>query len=405
MSLYAEDEQTNQRTEALDTDWLAEFVQVRHHIHQHPEMAFEEHQTAQLVAEKLKSWGYAVTTGLGGTGVVGQLKRGQSQKTLGLRADMDALPIAEDTGLPWSSTHAGVMHACGHDGHTAMLLAAAKYLAQEGQFDGTLNLIFQPAEEGAGGALRMMEDGLFEQFPCDAIFAMHNMPGYPQGQLVFRSGPTMASSDYVTITLQGRGGHGGLPHKADDPIVAASSLVMALQTIVSRNTDPLEPVVITVGALNAGYANNVIPDVATLEIGVRTLDPHVRVETQRRIKAMAQAHAESFCVQASVNWREGYAVLVNDAHATELAINVATKHFGADQINPNGPALTASEDFAFMLERVPGCYFFIGNGADGEPGACMVHNPAYDFNDQNIGVGAQYWIALTQHVLSPTPHN
>jgi hippurate hydrolase len=404
MSLFAVESQNKQPLHQLDAGWVDEFVQVRHHIHQHPEMAFEEHQTAQLVAEKLKSWGYAVTTGLGGTGVVGQLKKGQSSKTLGLRADMDALPIVEDTGLPWRSKHAGVMHACGHDGHTAMLLAAAKYLAQKGQFDGTLNLIFQPAEEGAGGALRMMEDGLFEQFPCNAIYAMHNMPGYPQGQLVFRSGPTMASSDYVTITLQGRGGHGGLPHKADDPIVAASSLVMALQTIVSRNTDPLQPIVITVGALNAGHANNVIPDMATLEIGVRTLDPNVRIETQRRIKAMTQAHSESFNVQASVNWREGYAVLVNDPHATELAATVATEHFGADQVNPNGPALTASEDFAFMLEKVPGCYFFIGNGADGEPGACMVHNPAYDFNDQNIEVGAKFWIALTQKFLSPT-HN
>lgn len=404
MSSQTAEPQKHKPSQGLEAGWVQEFVEVRHHIHQHPEMAFEEHQTADLVAKKLQSWGYTVTTGLGGTGVVGQIKRGSGHKRLGLRADMDALPIAENTGLPWSSTHAGVMHACGHDGHTAMLLAAAKYLSQHGEFDGTLNLIFQPAEEGAGGALRMMEDGLFEQFPCDAIFAMHNMPGYPQGQLVFRSGSTMASSDYVTVTLHGRGGHGGLPHKADDPIVAAASLVMALQTIVSRNTDPLQPVVITVGALNAGHANNVIPDSATLEIGVRTLDPQVREDTQRRIRSLVQAHAESFQVQANIHWREGYAVLVNDAKATELATQVAYENFDASQINPNGPALTASEDFAFMLERVPGCYFFIGNGADGEPGACMVHNPAYDFNDHNIGVGATYWIALAQKFLSPT-HN
>jgi hippurate hydrolase len=314
---------------------------------------------------------------------------------------MDALPIVEDTGLPWSSTHAGVMHACGHDGHTTMLLAAAKYLAQQGQFDGSLNLIFQPAEEGAGGALRMMEDGLFEKFPCDAIFAMHNMPGYPQGQLVFRSGPTMASSDYVTITLQGRGGHGGLPHKADDPIVAASSLVMALQTIVSRNTDPLQPVVVTVGALNAGHANNVIPDCATLEIGVRALDPKVRLATEMRIKALVHSHAESFNVKARIDWRSGYAVLVNYEAETRFATDVAIRHFGAERVNPNGSMLTGSEDFAFMLERVPGCYLLIGNGADGQPGACMVHNPAYDFNDHNIGIGAAYWVALTQDFLSP----
>ncbi|KJS67262.1 MAG: amidohydrolase [Comamonadaceae bacterium BICA1-1] len=388
---------------ALAPALVDEFIAVRHDIHRHPEMAFDEHRTAQLVAEQLRSWGYRVSTGLGGTGVVGQLVRGHSGKRLGLRADMDALPIVEETGLPWSSCHHGVMHACGHDGHTAMLLAAAKHLAQHGAFEGTLNLIFQPAEEGAGGALKMMEDGLFERFPCDAIFAMHNMPGYPQGQLVFRSGPTMASSDYVTVTVRGRGGHGGMPHRADDPLVAASSIVMALQTIVSRNTDPLQPVVITVGAFNAGHANNVIPDTAKLEIGVRALDPAVRRATEARIKALVHAQAESFNVQADIDWRPGYAVLVNSEAETCFALNVALRHFGSERVNPNGPMLTGSEDFAFMLERVPGCYLFIGNGADGEPGACMVHNPAYDFNDHNIGIGAAYWVALTQDYLSPAP--
>ncbi len=388
---------------ALAPALVDEFIAVRHDIHRHPEMAFDEHRTAQLVAEQLRSWGYRVATGLGGTGVVGQLVRGHSGKRLGLRADMDALPIVEETGLPWSSCHHGVMHACGHDGHTAMLLAAAKHLAQRGAFEGTLNLIFQPAEEGAGGALKMMEDGLFERFPCDAIFAMHNMPGYPQGQLVFRSGPTMASSDYVTVTVRGRGGHGGMPHRADDPLVAASSIVMALQTIVSRNTDPLQPVVITVGAFNAGHANNVIPDTAKLEIGVRALDPAVRRATEARIKALVHAQAESFNVQADIDWRPGYAVLVNSEAETRFALNVALRHFGSERVNPNGPMLTGSEDFAFMLERVPGCYLFIGNGADGEPGACMVHNPAYDFNDRNIGIGAAYWVALTQDYLSPAP--
>ena len=386
---------------ALDSALIEEFIEVRHDIHRHPEMAFDEHRTAALVAERLREWGYAVTTGLGGTGVVGQLVRGQGTKRIGLRADMDALPIVENSGLPWSSCHHGVMHACGHDGHTAMLLAAAKHLAEHGQFDGTLNLIFQPAEEGAGGALKMMEDGLFERFPCDAIFAMHNMPGYPQGQLVFRAGPTMASSDYVTVTLHGRGGHGGMPHRADDPLVAASSIVMALQTIVSRNTDPMQPVVITVGAFNAGHANNVIPDTAKLEIGIRALDPQVRQDTERRFKALVQAQAESFNVRAEIDWRRGYAVLVNSPHETQLALDVARRHFGDERVNPNGAMLTGSEDFAFMLERVPGCYLFIGNGADGEPGACMVHNPAYDFNDHNIAIGAAYWVALAQDLLTP----
>jgi hippurate hydrolase len=385
---------------ALDPSLIKEFISVRRDIHRHPEMAFDEHRTSRLVAEQLEAWGYTVTTGVGGTGVVGQMVRGKGSRRLGIRADMDALPIIESTGLAWSSCRHGVMHACGHDGHTAMLLAAAKHLAFSGTFDGTLNLIFQPAEESAGGALKMMEDGLFERFPCDAIFAMHNMPGYPQGQLVFRAGPTMASSDYATITIRGRGGHGGMPHRADDTVVAASSIVMALQTIVSRNTDPLQPVVITVGAFNAGHANNVIPDVARLEVGVRALDVDVRRATEERIKALVHAQAASFNASAEIDWRPGYAVLVNSAHETQLAIDVAKRHFDETKVDANGAMLTASEDFAFMLERVPGCYLFVGNGDGNKPGACMVHNPGYDFNDENISVGATYWVALVQELLS-----
>ena len=379
------------------------FTLLRRDIHQHPELAFSERRTAALVAAQLGAWGYAVSTGLGGTGVVGQLKRGTSGRSIGLRADMDALPIAEATGAAWASCHHGVMHACGHDGHTAMLLAAAQHLAQQGRFDGTLNLIFQPAEEGGGGALKMMEDGLFERFPCDAIFAMHNMPGYPQGQLVFRSGPTMASSDYVTVTLHGHGGHGAMPHKATDVVVAAASIVMALQTLVSRNVDPQAAAVVTVGAIHAGQANNVIPAEARLEISVRALDPQVRRDLEHRLHEVIRLQAQSFGVRAEIDWRPGYAVLVNDAEQTQRALQVAVKHFPAHQVNPQGAQLTGSEDFAFMLEKVPGSYLFIGNGADGEPGACMVHNPAYDFNDNNIGPGASYWIALVQELLSPAP--
>lgn len=382
---------------------VEQFIAVRRNIHRHPELAFSERRTAALVAAQLGAWGYEVTTGLGGTGVVGQLKRGTSGRSIGLRADMDALPIAEATGVAWASCTHGVMHACGHDGHTAMLLAAAQHLAQHGRFDGTLNLIFQPAEEGGGGALKMMEDGLFQRFPCDAIFAMHNMPGFPQGQLVFRSGPTMASSDYATVTLHGVGGHGAMPHKATDPLVAAASIVMALQTVVSRSVDPMQPAVVTVGALHAGEANNVIPATARLEISLRALDPQVRRDMERRIKALIELQAQSFGVRADIVWRPGYAVLVNDAPQTARALAVAQKHFPADRIHPQGPMLTGSEDFAFMLERVPGSYLFIGNGADGEPGACMVHNPAYDFNDDNIAPGAAYWIALVNELLSPTP--
>ena len=387
--------------ERLSDTALQAFIALRRDIHQHPELAFEEHRTSALVADKLRSWGYAVTTGLGGTGVVGQLVRGEGTARIGLRADMDALPITEATGAAWASQRPGLMHACGHDGHTAMLLAAAQLLAHSQAWSGTLNLIFQPAEEGGGGALKMMDDGLFERFPCDAIFAMHNMPGFPQGQLVFRSGPTLASSDYVTVTLHGHGGHGAMPHKATDVVVAAASTVMALQTLVSRHVDPLQPAVVTVGAIHAGDANNVIPASARLELSVRTLDPQVRVSLRERLHALIHAQAESFGVRAEIDWRPGYAVLVNDSVQTERALAVAVKHFPSSQINPQGPMLTGSEDFAFMLERVPGCYLFIGNGSDGEPGGCMVHNPAYDFNDHNIGTGASYWIALVHELLSP----
>jgi hippurate hydrolase len=383
------------------TERVGEFIQLRRDIHRHPELAFEEHRTSDLVAAKLQSWGYQVHRGLGGTGVVGTLKRGSSERKLGIRADMDALPIQEATGAEWASTRQGLMHACGHDGHTAMLLAAAQLLAHSPAWSGTLNLIFQPAEEGGGGALKMMDDGLFERFPCDAIFAMHNMPGFAQGQLVFRSGPTLASSDYVTVTLHGHGGHGAMPHKATDVVVAAASTVMALQTLVSRHVDPLQPAVVTVGAIHAGDANNVIPASARIELSVRTLDPQVRVSVRERLHALITAQAQSFGVRAEIDWRPGYAVLVNDPVQTERALAVAQKHFPSSQINPQGPMLTGSEDFAFMLERVPGCYLFIGNGSDGEPGGCMVHNPAYDFNDHNIGTGASYWIALVHELLSP----
>jgi hippurate hydrolase len=387
--------------ERLSDTALQAFIALRRDIHQHPELAFEEHRTSALVADKLRGWGYAVTTGLGGTGVVGQLVRGEGTARIGLRADMDALPITEATGAAWASQRPGLMHACGHDGHTAMLLAAAQLLAHSQAWSGTLNLIFQPAEEGGGGALKMMDDGLFERFPCDAIFAMHNMPGFAQGQLVFRSGPTLASSDYVTVTLHGHGGHGAMPHKATDVVVAAASTVMALQTLVSRHVDPLQPAVVTVGAIHAGDANNVIPASARLELSVRTLDPQVRVSLRERLHALIHAQAESFGVRADIDWRPGYAVLVNDTVQTERALAVAVNHFPSSQINPQGPMLTGSEDFAFMLERVPGCYLFIGNGSDGEPGGCMVHNPAYDFNDHNIGTGASYWIALVHELLSP----
>jgi hippurate hydrolase len=293
------------------------------------------------------------------------------------------------------------MHACGHDGHTATLLAAARHIAEQVEFNGALHLIFQPAEEGAAGAVRMMDDGLFERFPCDAIFALHNMPGTAAGHFVFRSGATMASSDNVIITLQGVGGHGAMPHTTADPLVAAASIVMALQTVVARNVDPLHTAVVTVGALQSGQANNVIPDQASMKLSVRALDPQVRALLKVRIHELVQQQAASFRVQAHIDWQDGYAVLVNDEACTTLASQLAVRLFGHTRVTPQGAPITASEDFAFMLQRVPGCYFFVGNGAAGTPGGCMVHNPGYDFNDDLIADGATFWSALVSEYLSP----
>ncbi len=377
-----------------------EFIGIRRDIHRHPELAFGEHRTAALVAEKLEAWGYAVERGLGGTGVVGRLVRGDGRRRLGIRADMDALPIDEATGLPYASCNHGVMHACGHDGHTAMLLAAAHHLATRGRFSGTLNLIFQPAEEGGGGALRMIEDGLFDKYPCEAVFAMHNMPGLAQGRFSLREGAAMASSDYATVVVEGVGGHGAMPQRAADPVVAAASIVMALQSVVARNVDPLQMGVVTVGAIHAGKANNVIPASATLEISVRSLDREVRALLERRVKAIVAAQAESFGCQARVDWRKGYAVLVNTPAETAFAREVALELVGADRVTLQGPPLTGSEDFAFMLEKVPGSYLLIGNGDGDSAGACMVHNPGYDFNDDNVALGAAYWVLLAERFLA-----
>ncbi len=382
---------------------IDEFVEIRHAIHRHPELAFQETRTAELVAGLLEDWGYAVERGLGDTGVVGTLRRGNGKRRLGLRADMDALPIHEASGRPYASAMPGVMHACGHDGHTAMLLAAAKRLARDVAFSGTLHLIFQPAEEGAGGALRMIRQGLFDRHPCDAIFAMHNMPGIAQGHLVLRDGPMMASSDTATIQIEGHGGHGAMPHRANDPVVAAASLVLALQTIVARNVDPLDSAVVTVGTLHSGTARNVIPTQATLELSVRALRAEVRGLLKRRIEELVRGHAQSFGLQMRLDWAEGYIALVNDAAQTDFARSVALELLGPEKVTLQGGALTGSEDFSFMLDRVPGSYLLIGNGegSEAEP-ACMVHNPGYDFNDANIAVGADYWVLLATRFLQDT---
>jgi hippurate hydrolase len=375
-----------------------EMIALRHEIHAHPELGFEEFVTSDLVAQRLTEWGYEVHRGLGGTGVVGTLKVGDGQRRLGLRADMDALPIHEATGLDYASRIPGKMHACGHDGHTAMLLAAAKHLAQSRNFNGTLHLIFQPAEEGLGGAKRMLDEGLFERFPCDAVFAMHNMPGFPTGKLGFRAGPFMASSDTVVIDIDGRGGHGAVPHKAIDPVVVCANVVLALQTIVSRNVPPLDMAIVTVGAIHSGDAPNVIPQTAQMKLSVRALRPEVRDLLQERITALVHAQASAYGATARIDYQRRYPVLVNDDAMTAFAQDVARVWLGEEGLIGEMAPLTGSEDFSFLLEHCAGSYLIIGNG-DGE-GGCMVHNPGYDFNDDCLATGAAYWVQLTERFLS-----
>ncbi|WP_257388293.1 M20 aminoacylase family protein [Snodgrassella alvi] len=383
---------------------LDTFVQLRHDIHQHPELAFAENRTSDLVAGMLEQWGYQVEREIGGTGLVAQLRVGDGSKSVGIRADMDALPILEESGVAHSSLHEGKMHACGHDGHTTMLLAAAKVLASRKAFNGTLNLIFQPAEEygkSGSGAMQMIADGLFEKYPCDAVYGMHNMPGYPQGELHFYDGWMMASSDVATITVKGVGGHGAKPHNTHDPIVAASSIVMALQTIVSRNVNPLDSAVVTVGMFHAGVANNVIPEQAELKLTVRCFKPEVRKMLQERIEAIAQAQAQSFNVVASVDYQHGYAPVFNTSKETQFARDVARDVVAEENIVDQTQPMAGSEDFAFMLEKCPGSYLFIGNGLKEKDAASGfdLHNPYYDFNDKNIAIGATYWVALAERFL------
>ncbi|WP_371366572.1 M20 aminoacylase family protein [Pseudomonas sp. QL9] len=376
-----------------------EFTRIRRQIHQHPELGFEEHRTSALVAGLLREWGYEVHEGVGGTGVVGVLRLGNGARSLGIRADMDALPIQEASGVPHCSQHAGKMHACGHDGHTAILLCAARYLAETKAFDGTLNLIFQPAEEQLGGAVAMMDDGLFERFPCDAVYALHNAPGLPVGCFLTREGPLSASSDRVSIRLLGVGGHGAMPHTAKDPVVAAAELVLALQTIVSRNVPSTETAVVTVGSIHAGDAPNVIPDQAVLQLSVRATIPEVRELLKKRIAEVAHGVAAVHGIEVDYRYEELMPVLVNTPEETRLLREVASELVGPQRLLSNPPAgFLGSEDFAWMLQRRPGCYIALGNGQSG-PSGCMVHNPGYDFNDAAIPFGASLWARLAEKYL------
>ncbi len=379
-------------------DLRDELSDIRHRLHQNPELAYKEFQTSDLVAQSLESWGYTVTRGLGGTGMVASLTAGSGTRAVAVRADMDALPIAEETGLPYASRNAGLMHACGHDGHTTMVLGAARHLARTRAFNGTVHLVFQPAEEiGAdSGAMRMIADGLFERFPCEAIFGLHNHPGYPTGTFMFRSGPFMAASDTVNITIHGRGGHAARPHLSVDPVVIGAGLVTALQTVVARSIDPTQTAVVTVGAFNAGHAANVIPESARLQLSVRSFDPAVRELLEARIRALTEAQAGAYGARVEIEYVPGYPVVINSQAETELALQVARELVGDDRVVDNFGPIAGSEDFAYYLQKKPGCFLRLGNGE----GAPMLHNASYDFNDDNLTVGAAYWTRLVERFLA-----
>jgi hippurate hydrolase len=380
---------------------LHEELQVlRRHLHAHPELAYKEHATSELVARMLQDHGYVVTRNIGGTGVVASMTVGEGKRSIGIRADMDALPIHEATELPYASVNNGVMHACGHDGHTTMLLGAAKYLAGTRNFSGTVHLIFQPAEEigSNSGAASMIADGLFERFPCDAVFGLHNHPGVEEGKFLFRSGPFMAAGDKALITIRGVGGHAARPHLTVDPVVVSSSIVMALQTIVSRNIDPTQAAVVTVGVLRAGSANNVIPDTATLELSIRSFNEAVRKDLRKRIEILVTSQAASYGASADIEYIDGYPVVVNTPAETAFAIEVAKELAGSANVVETFDLVPASEDFAFMLQERPGCFFRLGNGVGAD--RYMVHHPKYDFNDSVLPIGAAFWALLVERFLS-----
>ena len=374
-----------------------EMAEWRHDIHAHPETAFEEQRTAALVAQRLESFGLRVHQGLGRTGVVGTLTAGSGKRAIALRADMDALHILEKNGFEHRSQHEGKMHACGHDGHTTMLLGAAKYLSATKSFNGTVHFIFQPAEENEGGGREMVEQGLFDKFPCESVYGMHNWPGMPVGQFGLRAGPMMASFDIFEIELTGRGAHAAMPHTGIDPVVAASALVQALQTIASRNVDPIESAVVTVTQFHAGDTWNVIPDAAVVRGTTRAFKPEMQDLIERRMREICAGIAATFGTQIKVRYERRYPPTINAAREAEICASVLERMVGPENV-VRVPPVMGSEDFAFMLQAKPGCYVFVGNGP-GE-GGCMLHNPHYDFNDEVLPIGASYWARLVEHVLA-----
>jgi len=381
---------------------------VRRDLHAHPELCFEETRTADVVARKLADWGIEVHRGLGKTGVVGVVRNGTSSRAVGLRADIDALPMTEHNQFAHASRHAGRMHACGHDGHTAMLLAAARHLAKHRNFDGTVYLVFQPAEEGGGGAREMINDGLFERFPMEAIFGAHNWPGLAVGQFALCAGPAFASSNVFRIAIRGKGAHAAMPHNGIDPVPAACQMVQAFQNILTRNKHPLDTGVISVTKIHAGEAVNVVPDDCVVEGTVRTFTNEVLELIERRMKTIAEATCAAFEAQCEFEFRRQYPATVNHVAETDFARRVLGEVVGEQNVLDFRPTMGA-EDFSYFLQAIPGCYFLIGNG-DGEHrdgghgmGPCMLHNPSYDFNDELIPLGGSAWVRMAEAWLASPP--
>ncbi|MGK9230563.1 amidohydrolase [Inquilinus limosus] len=380
-----------------------ELIAIRRDIHAHPETGFEEVRTAALVARKLRDWGIETHEGIARTGVVGTLQGNRpGQRAVALRADMDALFIEEKTGLPYASTVPGKMHACGHDGHTAMLLGAARYLSENRDFAGTVHFIFQPAEEGLGGGQLMVEEGLFDRFPADAVYGMHNNPGRAVGEFGLRPGPMLAASDTWTVTFGGTGGHGGsAPHLATDPTVVLAHFILAAQAIVGRNIPAVEPGVISVGHVSGGSIGspNIIPPEVVVAGTARSYSPKVRDTIERRLRETAEGLAATYGCTAKVEYQRRYPPLVNHPEQTGIAAGVAAKIVGADKVATNIPPITGAEDFSFMLEKKPGAFIMIGNGVNPDGSYHYVHTPHYDFNDEILALGATYWVTLVGEEL------
>ncbi|MEQ8817493.1 MAG: M20 aminoacylase family protein [Thalassobaculum sp.] len=382
-------------------EFHADMTEWRRDFHAHPEIKFEEHRTAAAVAEKLKSWGIEVHTGIAGTGVVGVLRgQGDSGRSIALRADMDALPMDEEGNPPYRSLNPGRMHACGHDGHTTMLLGAARYLAETRNFDGTVNFVFQPAEEGGAGARVMIEEGLFERFPSDTVWGIHNAPHMPAGTIGVRPGPLMAAADQAFLTVRGKGAHAARPHDGIDPIAVGVQLYQGIQTVVSRNVDPLLSAVVTVAQFHAGTANNVIPATAELKLSIRTFDNGVRDLIEQRIRALCDGVGRAFGCEVEVEYRRGYNAVINPAETAGIVADVADQVVGPKMVERDTAPIMASEDFAFFLSERPGAFLWLGGGAPGKDYG--LHHPMYDFNDEVLPVGASFWAKLVETQLART---